>query len=73
MREGSIVLLVSEPLALEIAAAPEFVQATFESHLVYAEMVETTEEATTLAEAYLAAGSSLLPRASTPFTSRSHP
>ena len=31
VRDGAFVLLVSEALALEIAAAPDFVQATFEA------------------------------------------
>lgn len=56
VRDGAFVLLVSEALALEIAAAPDFVQATFEAHRTHAEGLETTAEATELAAAYLAAG-----------------
>jgi len=56
VRSGAFVLLVSEALALEIAAAPDFVQETFEAHRTHAEGLETTAEATALAAAYLAAG-----------------
>lgn len=56
MRDGAFVLLVSEALALEIASAPPRVQATFETHRVHAEGLETTAEAAELAAAYLAAG-----------------
>lgn len=69
----AFVLLVSEPLALEIAAAPEFVQATFEAHRTHAEALETTDEAAALAEAYLAAGVVPAPRASMPCTWPSPP
>ncbi len=55
VREGGLTLLVSEALALEIASAPEAVQATFEAHRAHMEALETTAEATALAEAYLAA------------------
>jgi hypothetical protein len=56
VRDGAFVLLVSEALALEIAAAPDFVQETFEAHRAHAEELETTAEAAELAAAYLAAG-----------------
>lgn len=56
VRRGAFVLLVSEPLVLEIAGAPDFVQATFEAHRAHAEALAITDEATALAEAYLAAG-----------------
>ena len=56
VRGGAFVVLVSEVLALEIESAPEFVQETFESYRTRAEVIELTEEATALAEAYLAAG-----------------
>jgi hypothetical protein len=56
IRGGAFVVLVSEVLALEITSAPDFVQHTFEAHRAHAEALEITDEATALAEAYLAAG-----------------
>ncbi len=55
VRGGAFVVLVSDVLALEIEGAPEFVQETFESYRARAEVLELSEEATALAEAYLAA------------------
>jgi len=55
VREGAFSVLVSEALVLEISNAPAVVQATFEAHRAYMETLETTAEAATLAEAYLAA------------------
>lgn len=54
VRRGAFVVLVSEALVVEISSAPTVVQETFEAHRSYMEPVETTAEATTLAEAYLA-------------------
>lgn len=48
-------VLVSEALAVEVAGAPAAVRATFEEHRAYMEALETTVEATALADAYLAA------------------
>ena len=55
VREGAFSVLVSEALVVEISNAPAVVQATFEAHRAYMETLETTAEAATLAEAYLAA------------------
>jgi len=55
VRSGTFVVLVSEPLVVEIANAPAAVQATFEAHRAHMEALETTAEATALAESYLAA------------------
>ena len=55
VRDDAFTLLVSEPLVVEIASAPEVVQATFESHRAHMEALETTAEAAALAEAYLVA------------------
>lgn len=55
VRDGAFTLLVSEALVVEISNAPAVVQATFEAHRSHMEALETTAEATTLAEAYLAA------------------
>jgi predicted nucleic acid-binding protein len=54
VRRGAFVVLVSEALVVEIASAPALVQATFEAHRAHMEALETTAEATSLAEAYLA-------------------
>ena len=53
VRGGAFVILVSEPLVLEIERAPAPGQATFESHRDQMEAVELSEEAVALAEAYL--------------------
>ncbi len=55
VRSDAFVVLVSEALAVEIASAPAVVQATFEAHRAHMEALAATVEATTLAEAYLAA------------------
>lgn len=55
VRDGAFVVLVSEALIVEISNAPAVVQATFEAHRAQMEALETTAEATALAEAYLAA------------------
>jgi hypothetical protein len=55
VRSGTFTVLVSEALVVEIGNAPEAVQATFEAHRAHMEALETTAEATSLAEAYLAA------------------
>jgi len=55
VRGGAFTLLVSEALVVEIASAPQAVQATFEAHRAHMEALETTAEAASLAEAYLAA------------------
>ena len=55
VRSGAFVVLVSEVLILEISNAPAAVQATFEAHRTHSQVIETTAEATVLAEAYLAA------------------
>jgi hypothetical protein len=54
VRDGAFTLLVSEALAVEISSAPTVVQATFEAHRAHMEALETTAEAASLAEAYLA-------------------
>ncbi len=51
VREGAFLILTSQPVAIEISRAPENVQATFRDHQRYAELLETTEEAESLAEA----------------------
>jgi predicted nucleic acid-binding protein len=55
VRGGAFTLLMSEALVVEISSAPALVQATFEAHRAHMEALETTPEATALAEAYLAA------------------
>jgi hypothetical protein len=55
VRRGAFVILASDALAVEIDGAPSFVQATFSSHRPQMVAVATTVEATTLADAYLAA------------------
>ncbi len=55
VRAGAFVVLVSAALIVEIASAPAIVQAVFEAHRAHVEALETTPEATALAEAYLAA------------------
>jgi predicted nucleic acid-binding protein len=55
VRGGDFTVLVSEALVVEIASAPEVVQATFEAHRAHMEALDTTAEAIALAEAYLAA------------------
>jgi predicted nucleic acid-binding protein len=55
VRGGAFTLLVSEALVVEIASAPAVVQATFEAHRAHMEALETTAEATALADAYLTA------------------
>ncbi len=62
VREGVFTILTSEPLALEIARAPERVQDTFIAYQRYSEPVATTVEAENLAEAYMLA--KVLPAAS---------
>ena len=56
VRDGAFTILVSEALVVEISSAPTVVQAAFEAHREHMEAVETTAEAATLAQAYLAAG-----------------
>ena len=55
VRKGAFTLLVSEPLAAEISSAPEPVRATFAAHRAHMEALDTTTEATALADAYLSA------------------
>lgn len=55
VRSGAFTVLVSEALVVEISSAPEAVRATFEAHRGHMEALETTAEAASLAEAYLAA------------------
>jgi predicted nucleic acid-binding protein len=55
VRRGEIIVVVSAATAQEIAVAPETVRAVFEEHADGMELVEHTAEATTLAQAYLAA------------------
>lgn len=62
VRNGAFTILTSEPLALEIARAPERVQDTFIEYQRYAEPLATTGEAEELAEAYMLA--KVLPSAS---------
>lgn len=53
VREGAFSILTSQPVAIEISRAPDNVQTTFRDYQNYAELLETTEEAETLAEAYM--------------------
>lgn len=55
VRNGAFTILASDPISIEIASAPEKVRATFEAHLRFMEPLETTEESTELANAYLLA------------------
>jgi len=55
VRDGEFTILTSEPLALEIARAPEPVQDTFALHQDFTEPLATTDEAEDLAEAYMLA------------------
>jgi predicted nucleic acid-binding protein len=55
VRGGAFIVLVSEPLVVEIASAPPIVRATFEAHRAHMEALETSPEAAALAEHYLAA------------------
>lgn len=55
VRAGAFILLASDPLLIEIAAAPRRVQTTFESLESFMEPLMTTEEATELANSYLLA------------------
>ena len=53
VREGAFSILTSQPVALEVSRAPDKVQAAFRDYQRYAELLETTEEAERLAEAYM--------------------
>lgn len=55
VRDGAFTILVSEPLVVEISNAPEPVRATFEAHRAHMEILDTTAEATALANVYLSA------------------
>ncbi len=55
VREGAFTILTSEPILLEIAGAPENVQATYETHRRYMEELDVTAEATDLSDAYMEA------------------
>ncbi len=55
VRERTFVILASEALVLEISSAPAPVRTIFEAHGAQVEVLETTTEATALAEAYLSA------------------
>ena len=55
VRNGVFSILTSQPIAIEISRAPDNVQATFDAVRADAEVLETTEEAENLAEAYMSA------------------
>ena len=55
IRDRDLRIIASDALVLEISRAPAAVRATFEAHRDYMDLVDTTAEVTTLAEAYLAA------------------
>ena len=64
IRGGDPRIVVSDLLVLEVSRAPASVRATFEALQEHMELVETTPDASSLAEAYLAAR--VLPPASRP-------
>ena len=53
VRDGAFTILTSQPLAIEISRAPDSVRATFDTYRVEAEVLDTTDEAENLAEAYM--------------------
>jgi hypothetical protein len=53
VRDGTFLILTSQPIAIEISRAPDYVRATFDAYRTDAEVLDTTEEAENLAEAYM--------------------
>lgn len=53
VREGAFTILSSQPLAIEISRAPDNVRSTFDAYRAEAEVLDTTDEAESLAEAYM--------------------
>ena len=55
VRGGAFIVLVSEPLVVEIASAPPIVRGTSEAHRALMEALDTSTEAAAFAEKHLAA------------------
>ncbi len=55
VRDGRFSILTSQPVATEIGRAPGNVQATFDAYAADAELLDSTEEADFLSEAYMSA------------------
>jgi len=55
VQRGRFSILASQPVAVEIADAPDFVQDTFNAYKADAELIDTTDEAERLSEAYMTA------------------
>lgn len=53
VQRGRFSILASQPVALEISAAPDFVQDTFNTYGANAEILDTNEEVERLSEAYM--------------------